>query len=985
MKKRYYFLFLLIIPLIFLSIRVSKPMETKSEEARYTQKIVSVVYDDSGSMASEDRVVYARYSLKMLISLLGQDDVLDIILMNVSGVVNIDLANPNRQGQVDRITTNNGFAATGTTPYSSVGRAISNLVDRGMKRTSEVVETDSSKEYWLVILTDGSFDGLSSDLENDLKRDISGYSGLKTIYMGLGSSAARLENTDLTKNYPVTAYSCKDSQGAIDMMNSVANQISGKLTLKKMKDDAITISNNEVRIDLNKADVSIKSISVTAQKSGTGTVAAIQRATYKGQDINILNQASSQERVGTTTISANTFQLMGNPLFGGGEIVLTYSSSVSNVSVLIEPALRISPYLQYKDGNSWVKTDMQYVNSNFTQGDKVKVNFDVFEQGSSKTINLNQLFGDANVSVTYAGKSYNVDDEISLVNGRNEVTISVSLMNGAYYLSSSFMCVILDNPTYFRIESSQTGDISTNTPSFEGEYTVFDNNMPIDQGGMSGYTYQATLTNPNGVSRDVTPSLQPNGKLKITADLADGGYGEYILKVKVTSKDPDSPFSREVVDKIKYYPNSLEVKGIEDQTKTITSHDFLSADLSYNFELEADGTPMDFETSLISYKVEVNGKVASTGITVTGNKLSYKYDPADIPLNMSFGGDVEVKVSIDCSEKPTLQSSATLKTNVTPSVFTIEARSNKKESDIYKFHKSNALTSFIIYRDGTPLTLDELEEFLEMGAFRLKSNDLFFLNQMLCGIKLSVEELDGQAQYVYRVKANMPKLTNWLFGSFFFDKTSTITVSFNEIEAKGEYVYESPSFVSRLIRWIILIVIAIIIIYLVIYILGFFQLNRMLPTGMMIRVVANYDDYDDLINWKHKVVNDRNQIIKWHLLRLAPKLFGYQDSVSFFNVIKLERKKGKNAKFTFKDDLVEVKINGLQAFQSFRSNIQKSVRRKNCAKPQNPEIKNRDLINQIRRTPNKVIKGDIIDVSTSVYAKFNEEGNIEYIVFFTKK
>ena len=61
------------------------------EEVRYTKKIVSVLYDNSGSMTKTDngtsvaREEYAIYSMQMLMSLLGPDDELIITPLNRPG------------------------------------------------------------------------------------------------------------------------------------------------------------------------------------------------------------------------------------------------------------------------------------------------------------------------------------------------------------------------------------------------------------------------------------------------------------------------------------------------------------------------------------------------------------------------------------------------------------------------------------------------------------------------------------------------------------------------------------------------------------------------------------------------------------------------------------------------------------------------------------------------------------------------------------
>lgn len=50
--------------------------QTSEAETSYKRKIISVVYDNSGSMEVQSRINYAQYSLQILLSMLGSGDIL---------------------------------------------------------------------------------------------------------------------------------------------------------------------------------------------------------------------------------------------------------------------------------------------------------------------------------------------------------------------------------------------------------------------------------------------------------------------------------------------------------------------------------------------------------------------------------------------------------------------------------------------------------------------------------------------------------------------------------------------------------------------------------------------------------------------------------------------------------------------------------------------------------------------------------------------
>ena len=103
------------------------------------KKIISVVYDDSGSMAGE-RWTYANYSLQTLTSLLNTQDELYVTYMSdPSDAKKISLTDI--QDSVDKIRDKED---SHNTPEESIDTAVGKL--------ESIKGTDATTQYWLIII-----------------------------------------------------------------------------------------------------------------------------------------------------------------------------------------------------------------------------------------------------------------------------------------------------------------------------------------------------------------------------------------------------------------------------------------------------------------------------------------------------------------------------------------------------------------------------------------------------------------------------------------------------------------------------------------------------------------------------------------------------------------------------------------------------------------------------------------------------------------
>ena len=145
-KSKLIFLLAFVFLLSLFSIRVPEKPALAQNNVNYKQKIVSVVYDDSGSMGnypSEQRPQLARYSLQMLASMLSTQDELIVCPMNKWNTSNpsftVNLKATDREAEFNsKIVNNSALSPTGGTPKGSIGAGVKELVKRGLKLASEL-------------------------------------------------------------------------------------------------------------------------------------------------------------------------------------------------------------------------------------------------------------------------------------------------------------------------------------------------------------------------------------------------------------------------------------------------------------------------------------------------------------------------------------------------------------------------------------------------------------------------------------------------------------------------------------------------------------------------------------------------------------------------------------------------------------------------------------------------------------------------------
>lgn len=221
------------------------PLLTNAESLR-NKKIISVVYDDSGSMRG-DNEAYANYSMQTFAAMVNKEDELYITYMS-------DCTNSRKINTSDLLTAVNNIRdhqAGGGTPYEAVETA--------MNRLKQSKNTDPNTQYWLVIFTDGGFaEALTSDVENALDKfsrtKMANGNEPRIIYMTIGDLMGSF--TPHPSNPDIKVITANNGQDVADSLFDIASSVTGRYSVDASAitftdDHTLTVSSNIPLINIS--------------------------------------------------------------------------------------------------------------------------------------------------------------------------------------------------------------------------------------------------------------------------------------------------------------------------------------------------------------------------------------------------------------------------------------------------------------------------------------------------------------------------------------------------------------------------------------------------------------------------------------------------------------------------------------------------------------------------------------------------------------
>lgn len=287
--------------------------EVHAEETEVAKKIISVVYDDSGSMRdANDSWASANYAMQAFAALLNQKDEMYITYMsevgtNNEGAKTVDLSDP--QTAVDKIRSDS--TGSGGTPLRAVEIAIDKL--------TSIQEKDESAQYWLIVLTDGAMSAhgakaasLQALLDSNKGKTMSNGSQLLIYYMGIGAAQTIQEDTGKG------LHSIMAGTNIVPALSEVANKVSGRM--KFASGDITQVDSKTVKLH---TELPLYNISVFSQNSKAKVTAA------RGENDYTVNRNVSLESPNSVLYGNAAVVTNGSALIQPGDCTLTFSEDIS--------------------------------------------------------------------------------------------------------------------------------------------------------------------------------------------------------------------------------------------------------------------------------------------------------------------------------------------------------------------------------------------------------------------------------------------------------------------------------------------------------------------------------------------------------------------------------------------------------------------------------------------------------------------------------
>ena len=809
---------------LFLPFSVSNsPVSAAENAASYTEKYVSVLLDDSGSMDAENRWEYAVYAMQMLMALLNEQDKLWITPLNKS-TISVDLSNPNRNGVIRDVVQDDlpDIPSGGTQAYH-YQKGVQILLDNGMKKVDGASE-EVNREYWFFILSDGAFTGTPT--ETLVAGTVAeGYANLNVVYFSVGSAGSGSDVVDLTNTQnPVlknssafSAYNVSQSSEMLSAVEDIANRISGRYSATEAE---YTVSGKTVTVDLSVCGFALRNLSVMLQN----TDATLKSATYNGSPMALSRVTSIVPDGALKMKNGYSAVLEAEAFLSGGTVVLEFTQEITDELVLLmEPALRVEPILYYVDAQGrLVETDSQYINSHLSAGSKICVDYRIVEEGSDRVVDPSGAFAVDFARVTYAGGSYTDKEQFSVKVGKNEIGILVSMMNGAYTMRQTIPCLIETNPSYYRVESEEKVIGSGTSKSLEAIFTVYSNNTALTEALLANYKYTVTLRDGSGAIIPASEYQQTtnNGKIHVLLPCGNRAYGDYTASLRIVSPDG---YAREGTEVLSHYPASLSLT-VDNSSLSLQQYQLYTNTEGFAFSLSEGADPLPFDPSYLSYSVRLGSLDVTSACQVFNGKLVFIPTAEILETLLDNPSTYPLTVSVSLKNKPSINTTANASFILLKTAYAVEAKEAGAPIDRFHISKNGASVSFTVSRDGAPMSKEALEAALASGELSVSAPTL----SGVAALSVSVEEKNGVAAVVCRPVATMGNFASFFASMFFSAGDKPVTLSVGDVTETGVFPVLGFSFML-LLQYLLRIFIILLTLYIIIYAIALLVTYKSVP------------------------------------------------------------------------------------------------------------------------------------------------------------
>ncbi len=389
------------------------------------KRVIHVVYDDSGSMIETggqkvDTWCQAKYAMEVFAALLGENDTLNIYAMSdYEGTQQSPprLTLNGSDGQSANVArVHSMLTKAGNTPFDAVRRAYTDLA---------AAEAD---EKWLVVLTDGEFQGIG---------DIDGFfrqkdPAVRVMFLGMGPAAQGITPDEAAGIYFEQAQTSKQ---ILDRITGICTRIFNSDRLD------VNASAKTLSFDVPMAELVVFAQGANAEiRNITGEDGTVYTASSAPVTVQYSEKAAENRDDGVVDRDLKGCLLTFKDDFAKGSYTLDVSGA-DTIEVYYKPNVEVAAYLTSADGEE--VTDLK----NLKAG-TYTLTFGLVKTGTPEKVNQSALLGDVSYSATVTNNGETQDriyasgDSIELQEG------SLILDVVAHYLEYNTVSTHLDYSIY---------------------------------------------------------------------------------------------------------------------------------------------------------------------------------------------------------------------------------------------------------------------------------------------------------------------------------------------------------------------------------------------------------------------------------------------------------------------------------------------------------------------------------------------------------
>lgn len=356
-------------------------LPTYAESVR-NKKIVSIVYDDSGSMHLNEQLkwAYANYAMQAFAGMLNKEDILMINYMSSVQQGNntpVTIDTSNRENSVNMIRTH---TTSGDTPFAAIDAAHKNL--------KSYHDNNSNTQYWLVVMTDGEFNSTElSKVENKLNNiaddQMPNGSSPQIIYLSMCDTQNSFTPKDNLKSN-IRVKRADEAKDIAATISDISDEISGRYSVANSEIKLV----NDTTIEVS-SKIPLVNIGVLTQFSEAQVIdVKVDNGTNITIESNVgIRYPEAADRKTDTSLTGNVALIgNGNTNIPAGTYTITFSTPIKkeNVDIMFEPAIELRLILT-SDGK-----EIKDV-SKIQTGTELCATAELYEMGTDNKIDLKLL------------------------------------------------------------------------------------------------------------------------------------------------------------------------------------------------------------------------------------------------------------------------------------------------------------------------------------------------------------------------------------------------------------------------------------------------------------------------------------------------------------------------------------------------------------------------------------------------------------------